>query len=283
MSMKRLFKGGGIASEDSADASRAADVLVEGDRIIRVAPNLERTARLRSHRLRRHGSCCRRCSIVHVHAREPGQEQKETIATCSEAAINGGVTGFVMMPNTAPAIDSAGVVKTVLECRGAAAAFRFTRAARSPRAARARNSPASARMKAAGAVMITDDGFPVGNPVGAAPRDGVCARLRPASSPVIARPWNSAARARMHEGSVSYSLGLEGIPAISEEICLDRDIRLAQYTGAHIHIQHVTTARGMETIRRCKERGRQGHRRGRAASPDLQRRGHRRLRHRTTR
>ncbi|WP_218280579.1 dihydroorotase [Verrucomicrobium spinosum] len=54
---------------------------------------------------------------------------------------------------------------------------------------------------------------------------------------------------------MSYSLGLEGIPAISEEICLDRDIRIAQYTGAHVHIQHVTTARGMNTIRRFKEEG----------------------------
>jgi dihydroorotase len=59
----------------------------------------------------------------------------------------------------------------------------------------------------------------------------------------------------MHEGSKSYSLGLEGIPAISEEICLDRDIRIAQYTGTHVHIQHVTTARGMNTIRRFKEEG----------------------------
>ena len=59
----------------------------------------------------------------------------------------------------------------------------------------------------------------------------------------------------MHEGTVSYGLGIPGIPACSEEICLDRDIRLAQHTGAHVHIQHVTTARGMETIRRFKEEG----------------------------
>jgi dihydroorotase len=59
----------------------------------------------------------------------------------------------------------------------------------------------------------------------------------------------------MHEGSVSYALGLQGIPAISEEICIARDIRIAEYTGVHLHIQHVSTARGMETIHRAKERG----------------------------
>jgi dihydroorotase len=59
----------------------------------------------------------------------------------------------------------------------------------------------------------------------------------------------------MHEGSVSYALGLPGIPSISEEICIARDIRLAQYTGVHLNIQHVTTAEGMRTIARAKERG----------------------------
>jgi dihydroorotase len=59
----------------------------------------------------------------------------------------------------------------------------------------------------------------------------------------------------MHEGSVSYSLGLQGIPSISEEICIARDIRLAEYIGVHLHIQHVSTALGMNTIRRAKDRG----------------------------
>jgi dihydroorotase len=59
----------------------------------------------------------------------------------------------------------------------------------------------------------------------------------------------------MHEGRVSYALGLPGIPSISEEICISRDIRLAEYTGVHLHIQHVTTAEGMRTIQRAKDRG----------------------------
>jgi len=59
----------------------------------------------------------------------------------------------------------------------------------------------------------------------------------------------------MNEGKISYSLGIPGIPACSEEICLDRDIRLAQHTGAHVHIQHVTSGRGMRTIQRFKEEG----------------------------
>src|SRR6187401_1700104 len=113
MSAPRLFRGGQIASESSVKLSKA-DVLVENGRISRVGPNLKAPA----------GSEVVECKggiilpslfDVHVHAREPGQTHKENIQTCSEAAINGGVTGFVMMPNTSPAIDTADVVRTVLE------------------------------------------------------------------------------------------------------------------------------------------------------------------------
>ena len=120
MSALKLFKGGDIAAEDNAKLTRA-NVLVEDGRIKQVAPNIVAPPDCEVI------DCTSKILLpalfdVHVHAREPGQEQKENIASCSEAAINGGVTGFVMMPNTVPAIDNAGVVKTVLEsaknCRG---------------------------------------------------------------------------------------------------------------------------------------------------------------------
>ena len=112
-STARLYQGGSIASDSSAQLIRA-DVLVEDGRITRVAPDLQAPA----------GAEVIDCKgkiilpalfDLHVHAREPGQTHKENIKTCSEAAINGGVTGFVMMPNTSPAIDNAGVVRSVLE------------------------------------------------------------------------------------------------------------------------------------------------------------------------
>lgn len=245
----RLFKGGQIAAEDRR-GTEPADVLVDGARIRQIAPDIVPPE-----------GCevidCRGKILlpglfdVHVHAREPGQEQKENIASCSEAAINGGVTGFVTMPNTSPAIDTAGVVKSVLESAAKCRIPVFVSGAIT-KGREGKELAAIGAMKAAGAVMITDDGFPVSNPV-------VLRRAMEYAKNfglIVASHCETmelSGKGSMHEGSVSYSLGLEGIPAISEEICIDRDIRIAQYTGAHLHIQHVTTARGMETIRRYKD------------------------------
>lgn len=249
--MKRLFKGGAIASEDSANLLKA-DVLIENDRIVQIAPGITAPPDCTV------VDCTGKILLpalfdVHVHAREPGQEQKENIATCSEAAINGGVTGFVMMPNTSPSIDTAGIVKTVLESARKCRIPIYTSGAIT-KGREGKELAAIGAMKAAGAIMITDDGYPVSNPV-------VLRRAMEYAKNfglIVASHCETmelSGKGSMHEGSVSYSLGLEGIPAISEEICLDRDIRIGQYTGAHIHIQHVTTARGMNTIRRFKEEG----------------------------
>lgn len=251
MSKRRLFKGGDIASEDNAKLARA-DVLVEGERITKIAPNIVAPQDCEVI------DCTGKILLpalfdIHVHSREPGQEQKETIHSCSEAAINGGVTGFVMMPNTVPAIDSAGVVKTVLESAKNCRIPVFTTGAIT-KGREGKELAAIGAMKAAGAVMITDDGFPVSNPV-VLRRAMEYARDFGLIVASHCETMELSGKGSMHEGSVSYSLGLEGIPAISEEICLDRDIRIGQYTGAHIHIQHVTTARGMNTIRRFKEEG----------------------------
>jgi dihydroorotase len=249
--MKRLFQGAEIASEDSPKLTRA-DVLVEDGKIVQVAPNIPASDGVEVI------DCSGKIILpalfdVHVHAREPGQDQKENILTCSEAAINGGVTGFVMMPNTAPAIDTAGVVKTVLESARKCRVPIFTSGAIT-KGREGKELAAIGAMHAAGAVMLTDDGYPVSNPV-------VLRRAMEYAKNfglIVASHCETmelSGKGSMHEGSKSYSLGLEGIPAISEEICLDRDIRIGQYTGAHVHIQHVTTARGMNTIRRFKEEG----------------------------
>src|SRR3954467_8478864 len=162
MTASHLFQGGKIASDASAKLTRE-DVLVENGRISQVGPKLKPAA----------GTEVIDCKDkiilpalfdVHVHAREPGQTHKENIHTCSEAAINGGITGFVMMPNTSPAIDTAVVVRTVLESAKACRIPLFTSGAIT-RARAGKELAALAAMKAAGAVMITDDGFPVSNPV----------------------------------------------------------------------------------------------------------------------
>jgi dihydroorotase len=251
MSTLRLFKGGEIAAETSAKL-QSADLLVEDGKIKRVAVSIDAPA-----------GCevvdCKGKIIlpalfdVHVHAREPGQTHKENIQTCSEAAINGGVTGFVMMPNTAPAIDSADVVRTVLESGRKCRIPIFTTGAIT-KGREGKELAAIGAMKAAGAVMITDDGFPVSNPV-VLRRAMEYARDFDLILASHCETMELSGKGSMHEGKVSYSLGLEGIPAISEELCIARDIQIARYTGAHLHIQHVTTALGMEIIRRGKNDG----------------------------
>lgn len=251
--MKRLYRQAQIASEDSAQL-HTADVLVEGDRIIGVAANISGVDHVEVI------DCAGRVLMpamfdIHVHAREPGQEEKENIATCAEAAINGGVTGFVMMPNTKPAIDNAGVVRSVLEsARRARIGAGIHTSGAITKGRKGEELAGIAGMKSAGCVLLTDDGFPVDNPQ-------VLRRAmeyaREFDMPIASHceVKELSGKGCMHEGKVSYSLGLQGIPSISEEICIARDIRLAEYTGVHLHIQHVTTAKGLGTIKRAKDRG----------------------------
>ncbi|MGV3662598.1 MAG: dihydroorotase [Prosthecobacter sp.] len=251
--MKRLYRQAQIASEDSAQL-QTADVLVEGDKIIGVAASIGAVDNAQVI------DCAGRILMpamfdLHVHAREPGQEEKENIATCAEAAISGGVTGFVMMPNTSPAVDNSGVVRTVLESArrtrigpGLCTSGAITKGRKGEELA------GIAGMKSAGCVLLTDNGYAVQNPQ-------VLRRAmeyaREFDMPIASHCElkELSGKGCMHEGRVSYALGLQGIPSISEEIGITRDIRLAEYTGVHLHIQHVTTAEGMGTIKRAKDRG----------------------------
>jgi dihydroorotase len=190
---------------------------------------------------------------AHVHFREPGQEQKETIFDGAEAAINGGVTGVVMMPNTSPAIDSPVMVQRVLDL-GEKCRIPVMTSACITVGRKGREMAPLAGLKKAGVLMLTDDGDAV-------PDAALLKRSMEYASefdmffashcedPQLAGP-----RA-LNEGAVSYRLGIQGTPALAEEICMDRDIRIAHATQTHLHIQHVTTALGMETIRWWKERG----------------------------
>ncbi len=252
MSKPTLYRGGKIASEGSSRL-RTADVVVDKGIITQLG------AGLRAPR----GSDVIDCGgkllmpamfDVHVHLREPGREDKETIRSGSEAAINGGVTGIVAMPNTDPAIDNGGLVQSVMDIAAEKARIPVFTSGCITRRRAGEELAAIAEMKEKGALIITDDGSPVCDPL-VLRRAMEYARefglILASHCEVMELSGNGA----MNEGRVSYQLGIPGIPACSEEICLDRDIRLAQHTRAHVHIQHVTTARGMETIRRFKKEG----------------------------
>src|SRR5438874_964091 len=191
---------------------------------------------------------------MHVHLREPGREEDETIATGTAAALAGGVTSVACMPNTEPALDSQ-----------AAAEFVYLQAAR---AGHANVFPVGAITKGrqgqelaeigglveGGAVAFTDDGSPV---VSAEIMRRALEYCRMFGKAILshAEDLELSRGGVMNEGFESMRLGLRGMPAAAEEVMVYRDIALAELTGGRLHILHVSTAGSVDLVRRAKRRG----------------------------
>ncbi len=191
---------------------------------------------------------------IHVHLRQPGYEEKETIRTGSRAAAAGGFTTIVAMPNTRPTIDTRGDVEFVLETAGRESSVRVYTTGTVTKGQKGEELSELGEMAEAGAVAFTDDGHVVANP-----------RLmryaleyaRMLGKPVAQHCEDPeiVAGGFMHEGRISALLGLRGIPAASEESIIARDISLCRLTGGHVHFQHVSTAGSVELIRAAKAEG----------------------------
>src|SRR5438477_1152069 len=191
---------------------------------------------------------------MHVHLREPGREEDETIATGTAAALAGGVTSVACMPNTEPALDSQ-----------AAAEFVYLQAAR---AGNANVFPVGAITKGrqgqelaeigglveGGAVAFTDDGSPV---VSAEIMRRALEYCRMFGKAILshAEDLELSRGGVMNEGFESMRLGLRGMPAAAEEVMVHRDIALAELTGGRLHILHVSTGGSVDLIRRARQRG----------------------------
>ena len=249
--MNLFFQGGEVASEDAPP--KKADVWVEEGVIKAVAPGLEVPDGARVI------DCAGKIVApsmfdAHVHFRDPGQEHKEDLATGTEAAINGGITGVVMMPNTTPAIDSAAVVKMLMDKAERVSRIPVYTSGCITKGRAGQEMAGIDGMREAGVIMLTDDGDEVANPALLKRAMEYASELGMFFASHCEVLELSGPRA-LNEGVVSYRLGIKGSPACAEEIAMDRDIRLAHATGAHVHIQHVSSALGMETIRWWKERG----------------------------
>lgn len=191
---------------------------------------------------------------AHVHFREPGAEAKEDIASGTEAAINGGITGVVMMPNTSPALDSGATVKAVLDKAAAVARIPVYTSGCITKNREGRELASIDAMRALGVKMLTDDGDSTGDPSVLYRAMQYASEFEMFFASHCEVPELAGPRA-LNDGPMAYQLGIKGSPACAEEIIIDRDIRLAHAAGAHIHIQHVSTALGMETIAWWKGRG----------------------------
>jgi len=187
---------------------------------------------------------------LHVHLRVPGQEHKETIATGSAAAAAGGFTTICCMPNTDPPLDNVGELATLKERIAAEAVVRVFPVATISRGRHGDEPVDYEALAAAGAVGFSDDGDSTWNSL--TMRKALEAS-RALGLPVMVHCEDKAlAAGAMHEGTVSRSLGIEGIPPEAEEIIIVRDLMLARLTGGWLHVQHVSTARGIESIRAAK-------------------------------
>src|SRR5262245_8628605 len=191
---------------------------------------------------------------MHVHLREPGREEDETIATGTAAALAGGVTSVACMPNTEPALDSQAAAEFVhLQADRARNANVFPIGA----VTKGRKGTELAEIGGlvdGGAVAFTDDGSPV---VSAEIMRRALEYCRMFGKAVLshAEDLELTRGGVMNEGFESMRLGLRGMPAAAEEVMIHRDIELAQLTGGKLHILHVSTAGGVDLIRRGKQRG----------------------------
>jgi dihydroorotase len=193
---------------------------------------------------------------IHTHLREPGREEAETVETGSRAAALGGYTAVLAMPNTEPAIDSAAVVRQILDA-GEAAGLCAVHVSGSITVGRAGEalSPMG-EMAQMGVRVFTDDGSGVQD-------DRLMRRALEYASglpgPItLAQHCEVEALSEgghMHEGEWSSRLGIPGIPPEAEELMVFRDIALARLTGARVHFQHLSTAGAVELVRQAKAKG----------------------------
>jgi dihydroorotase len=191
---------------------------------------------------------------MHVHLREPGREEDETIETGAAAAVAGGFTSIACIPNTEPPIDTQGSVEFIRHQAARADLCNVFVVACVSKNREGKELAELGQLVQAGAVAFSDDGAPV--------YDAELMRRAMEYCQMFDKPILNHAEEReltqggmMHEGLVSLILGLPGMPAVAEDVMTARDIALAEATGGRIHIMHVSSSGSIDLIRRAKSRG----------------------------
>jgi len=245
-----LIKGGRVI-DPSQGIDRVADVTLDRGRVLAVGEGPESADVVID---ARGMIVCPGLIDAHVHLREPGNEEDETIATGARAALAGGCTSVACMPNTRPAIDSQGAAEfVVLQARRARQANVYPVGAVS----KGREGVELAelgQLVAGGAVAFTDDGAPVAS-ASLMRRALQYAKMFDRCIMQHCQVLELTVGGVMNEGFESMKLGLGGMPAAAEDIMVARDIRLAEITGGRLHIQHISTERAVELVREGKRRG----------------------------
>lgn len=240
---------GGRVIDPAQNFDQVADLWIEDGRILGIGPQ----TRQADETIEASGKIvCPGLIDMHVHLREPGREEDETVESGTAAALAGGVTSVACMPNTEPPIDCRKVADFVLEQAkkaGHANVFPIGAITRGRQ-----GQELSDILREGGSRAFTDDGSPL-------TRSDVMRQAmehcRQTDRVILSHSEDLALTpaAVMNEGDVSRSLGVAGYPGAAEEICIYREIALARLTGARLHILHVSTAEGVDLIRRAKKQG----------------------------
>lgn len=250
--MKPIILRGGRVIDPSQDHDGVTDLLLEDGKVAAMARGLTRDG---ADVIDVSGKVVTPGLIdLHVHLREPGREDVETIATGARAAAAGGFTAVCAMPNTDPVTDNQAAVGFIVKQAQAAQAARVYPIGAISLGSKGQQLAEFGEMVGAGAVAVSDDGKPV---VSSHLMRTALEYAQTFGIPVAdhCEDPTLAHGGCMHEGVVSTRLGLRGIPAAAEEIMVARDLLLAELTGGHIHLCHMSTRGSVELIRRAKERG----------------------------
>jgi len=249
--MGLLIKNGRVIDPASGlDGER--DILIEGEKISKIARRLNGGA---GEVIDASGKIVVPGLIdMHAHLREPGREDKETIFSATQAALKGGFTSMLAMPNTEPAIDSAQNIKLLKSLIAKKANNYVLIAAAITRGRRGSEPVNTAEVKKAGALALTDDGASVDD------EKVFLKALTEAGKnriPVICHCEDKALSGRgvVNRGFISTRMGLRGIPAESEHKRVERDIALAAKANAAIHIAHLSCRESVELVARAKKKG----------------------------
>ena len=254
--MKKIITGGRVL-DPSQNVDRGADVLIENDRIVGIVDPGTASAEFiqDAEILEVHGKLVTPGLIdIHVHLREPGQEYKEDIESGTRAAAAGGFTRVCCMPNTDPAIDTAAVVRQILERTVQAGSAHVHPIGAATRAMQGDQLTDMAELQAAGAIAISDDAYPLQNAETMRRVMEYCRMLN-----LVLMTHNEDKRltekGAMNEGYTATILGIPGMPRVAEDIAVARNIMLAQLTGCRLHLLHISTAGTVELLRRAKADG----------------------------
>ena len=246
-----LIKNGRII-DPSSSVDQVSDLLIENGKVSRIGRDIQAPGTLR---LDATGLIVAPGFVdIHVHLREPGREDEETIESGSQAAVAGGFTAICCMPNTDPVNDSPTVTHYIVKEAERRAVTRVFPIGAISIGSAGEKLAEIGEMVAAGAVGISDDGKPVMN--GQLMRRAMEYSL-PFKIPVIehCEDLHLSAHGSMNEGYQSTVLGVKGISRTAEDTMAARDIILAELTGAHIHIAHISTRGALELVRDAKRKG----------------------------